>query len=116
MVFHPRVGDDETFDTEGNVAEESEERHLEIVEALDVRDRIDPLREGVDIPHLPDESANERRDRKTNNPRPVARRDVIERARTSEEHFQEHHHHERRDPEKRIRELGNEHDADKSDC
>ena len=66
--FHPSVGDDETFDAEGNVAEKPKERHLEIMEALDVRDRVDPLRKGVEIPHLPDEATDERRDRETDDP------------------------------------------------
>ena len=45
MVFHPGVGDDETFDAEGNVAEEPEEWHFKILKAMDIRNGIDPLRE-----------------------------------------------------------------------
>src|SRR3954462_13198843 len=67
---------DEAFDSERQVAQVTEQGHFENVPAVHIRHRIDPFRQAVEIPELPEKSADERGDSPSGNPPPVAAREL----------------------------------------
>ena len=60
LAFVYQLCNHSAFEAEGEVAAVAEQRHFKEMEAVDVRDGVDPFGEALHVPQLPEKSADER--------------------------------------------------------
>ena len=64
-------GDDGAFEAEGEIAGIAEKRHFEELEAMNIRDGVDPLCETVPVPKFPEKAADKGSEGEAENAPPI---------------------------------------------
>src|ERR1700737_2664284 len=90
------------LESERQVPQIAHQGHLENLKSLDLRNGIDPFRITIIVPHFPEKTAHQRRQRSQCNCGPLPSFKLLEKVLFSEQHLDGDQDQQRRDPKYRV--------------